>query len=106
MVLNSEETCQRRIDGHSAARRSKVSEWLQRYQTEGRQGSAGKGIGPVGQVKLDWHPNIVPDVWAIEEEVGVRYHPVPVRRAAGAELVSLCALTPTGVLSRFVGAAS
>ena len=30
------------VDGHSAARRSKVSEWLQRYQTEGRQGSAAR----------------------------------------------------------------
>ena len=101
VVLNSEGHTRRELANILQAPRSKVSEWLQRYQTDGVNGllegyRSGRPAelsekqrqqledildsGPVAY-GLDtgiWTSPMI--AWVIEEEFGVQYHPGHVRK--------------------------
>src|ERR1700757_165393 len=101
VVLNSEGHTSGELASILQAPRSKVSEWLQRYQTDGVEGllegyRAGRpseltekqqqelgdilDSGPVSY-GLDsgiWTSPLI--AWVIEEEFGIRYHPGHVRK--------------------------
>ena len=124
VVLNSEGHTSGELAGILQSPRSKVSEWLQRYQTDGVNGllegyRSGRpsqltekqqqqlgdilDSGPVAY-GLDtgiWTSPMI--AWVIEEEFGVRYHPGHVRKLLHA--VGFSVQRPRRVLARADAAA-